>query len=178
MVEDAALLKAIKDYDKAGLATVFDSYAPLIYKYALRLNGDPLEADNIVGEVFAELLKQLKKGKGPRENLRSYLFQIAYHKIVDNVRDQKHLTCIDDLPMLSGGKALTADHEDKEQLIALEAILQNHLSEEQCHVILLRFIEDFNLKETAEIMGKTIDNVKVIQNRAIKKIRKVLNGQS
>lgn len=178
MDKDAALLKAIKEYDHEGLTTVFDSYAPLIYKYALRLNRDPVEADNIVGEVFAELLKQLKKGKGPCENLRSYLFQIAYHKIVDDVRNQKNLTCIDDLPKLSSGEMLTNNHEDKEQLIALETILHDHLNKEQRHVIFLRFIEDFNLKETAEIMGKTIDNVKVIQNRAIKKIHKVLDGQS
>jgi RNA polymerase sigma-70 factor (ECF subfamily) len=44
-------------------------------------------------------------------------------------------------------------------------------------VIILRFIEDFSLKETAQIVGKEVNNVKVIQNRGIKKLRKALEHQ-
>ena len=39
-------------------------------------------------------------------------------------------------------------------------------------VIILRFLEDFSLKETAEIIGKDVNNVKVIQNRGIAKLKK------
>jgi DNA-directed RNA polymerase specialized sigma24 family protein len=41
-------------------------------------------------------------------------------------------------------------------------------------VIILRFLEDFSLKETAEIIGKDVNNIKVIQNRGISKLRKTL----
>ena len=156
---------------------VFDCYAPVLYKYALRLCRDSAEADDIVGDVFSQLLKYLKKGKGPRENLRSYLYQIAHHKVVDHARDRKHLTALENGMSLSSGDSLPSQYENREQIDTLESVIQNQLSEDQRHVIVLRFIEDLSLKETAEIVGKNVNNVKVIQNRAIAKLRQVLDRQ-
>jgi len=178
MDDDVTQLKAIQNLDQESLVAVFDHYAPIVYKYALRLCGNPAEADDVVGDVFAELLKQLSKGKGPRDNLKSYIFQIAYHKIVDHARERKHLVNIDDIKSLSSGDALHSQNEHREQMHAMEDIIQNFLTEDQRHVILLRFFEDFNLKETAKILGKNVNNVKVLQNRAIAKLRKEMNQQS
>jgi len=175
--KEITLLNAVRDLDQVALVTVFDLYAPIIYKYAMRLSGDPAEADDIVGDAFAELLKQLKKGRGPTDNLRSYLFQIAYHKIVDHTRSRQHEIGLDDLSSMSSGEQLAVQQENREQLIDLTTIIQNHLSEDQYHVVSLRFIEDFSLKETAQIMGKTVNHIKVIQNRAITKIWQVLDRQ-
>lgn len=177
MDDDATLLKAARKLDQDALAAVFDCYAPVLYKYALRLCRDSAEADDIVGDVFTQLLKYLKEGKGPRDNLRSYLYQIAYHKVVDHARDRKHLTALENGMSLSSGDSLPSQHENREQMDALESVIQNQLSEDQRHVILLRFIEDFSLKETAEIVGKNVNNVKVIQNRAIARLRQVLDRQ-
>jgi DNA-directed RNA polymerase specialized sigma24 family protein len=42
-------------------------------------------------------------------------------------------------------------------------------------VIVLRFFEGFNIRETATILGKREDHVRVIQNRAIKLLRRIFN---
>jgi len=174
MAEDATLLRAIRKLDQEALITVFDTYAPILYKYALRLCGNSSEADDIVGEVFSELLKHLKNGQGPRTNLRSYLYQVAYHKVVDHCRDSDHLTTLDNIESIKNGDSLQTQQEDHDQVSLLESIIKDHLSEDQRHVIVLRFIEEFSLKETADIIGKNVNNIKVIQNRAIAKIRSVL----
>src|SRR5512134_962059 len=84
------LLKTIEKLDDASFTAVFIEFAPAIYKYTLRLCHDPIIADNIVGDVFAQLLEQFGAGKGPRTNLRSYLYQTAYHLVVDRSRDSQH----------------------------------------------------------------------------------------
>jgi DNA-directed RNA polymerase specialized sigma24 family protein len=43
--------------------------------------------------------------------------------------------------------------------------------------LVLRFAEEFSIKETAYIMKKNINNVKVIQKRALEKLRQVLTAQ-
>ena len=53
--------------------------------------------------------------------------------------------------------------------------IKNQLTEDQRHVIILRFLEGFSLRETAEIIGKEVYNVKVIQNRGVAKLRKALD---
>jgi RNA polymerase sigma-70 factor (ECF subfamily) len=176
--DDATLLKAIQNLEQDALAAVFDSYAPILFKYAMRLCGNPDEADGIVGHVFSELLKQLKKGKGPRENLRAYLFQIAYHKIVDNARHRQRTTPLDKISSVSSGESIHTRHEVREQISKLDEIIKKLLTPDQRQIILLRFMEDFSLKEVAEITGKSVNNIKVIQNRAIAKIRDEMIGDT
>ena len=177
MDDDAALLKAARKLDPDALVAIFDRYAPILYKYALRLCGDFEEADDIVGDVFDLLLKYLKAGSGPTQNLRAYLYQIAYHRVVDRARENKHLTGLDDGLAAPGAEPLHSRHEHQEQMDAVEAIIMNQLTEDQRHVVMLRFIENFSINETAEIVGKDANNVKVIQNRALAKLRAALGPQ-
>ena len=64
--------------------------------------------------------------------------------------------------------------EERVLMEALVSAMNSELTEDQRHVIILRFLEDFSLKETAEIIGKDVNNIKVIQNRGIAKLRKAL----
>ena len=59
----------------------------------------------------------------------------------------------------------------------LQVAINNDLTEEQQHIIILRFQEEFSLQETAEIVGKTVNAVKALQNRAVQKLRQIMNEQ-
>jgi RNA polymerase sigma factor (sigma-70 family) len=50
--------------------------------------------------------------------------------------------------------------------------LKHELTNDQRHVIVLRFLEEFSVRETAVIMRKTEEHVKVIQSRALAKMRR------
>ena len=67
--------------------------------------------------------------------------------------------------------------EERVMMEALITAMNTELTDDQRHVIILRFLEDFSLKETAEIIGKEVNNIKVIQNRGIAKLRKALGLQ-
>jgi RNA polymerase sigma-70 factor (ECF subfamily) len=178
MVEDAALLEAARKLDRNALVAIFEQYAPPLYKYALRLSGDPAEADDVVGDVFSQLIDHLKRGKGPRDNLRSYLYQIAYHKVVDGSRQRKHTAALDDSIPSGPDAAPSSQQEDNEQLRELQLAISRYLTEDQRNVIVLRFMEHFSLQEIVEITGRDINNVKVIQSRAVARLRQALSGSS
>lgn len=173
-MDDGNLLNAIQDLDPKALVATFDQYASALYKYALRLTGNPAEADDIVGEVFWELLTHLKEGNGPHQNLRSYLYQVAYHKVVDHARERDHLSPLEEAESLKSTESISSRQEDREQIALLDSVIRNHLSEDQRHVIILRYIEDFSLAETAEIIGKKMNNIKIIQKRALARLRRVM----
>ena len=181
MTDDGVtLLKAAQKLDEEALTTIFDSFAPAIYKYALRLCHDPIEADNIVGDVFSQLLEQFAGGKGPRTNLRSYLYQTAYHLVVDHSRENKHTAPLEvAINMQERERSVPTSTQIEERVLmeALVSAMNSELTDDQRHVIILRFLEDFSLKETAQIIGKEVNNVKVIQNRGIAKLRKALEHQ-
>ena len=69
-----------------ALVEIFNRYAMALYRYAFRLCHDAVMADHIVGDVFAKLLENLSSGTGPSTNLRSYLYEMAYHRMIDVTR--------------------------------------------------------------------------------------------
>jgi RNA polymerase sigma-70 factor (ECF subfamily) len=175
MEADANLLEAARCMDREALVKIFDLYSSALYNYALRLCNDPLDADQIVGDVFAKLLEQLSAGHGPSTNLRSYLYETTYHMIIDKSRYSRRQAPLETMDIVRrDGHSTTASLEDRILFDTVILAVKRDLTEDQRHVIVLRFLEGFSLRETAEIIGKEVYNVKVIQNRGVAKLRKAL----
>lgn len=171
---DTTLLESARTLDKDSLMKIFDRYATSMYRYALRLCHDAVLADQIVGDVFARLLDELAVGRGPRSNLRAYLYQMTYHRIVDETRYSNRrapLEAVDDTLYEDSASSVV------ENQLTFETVMQavhTTLTKDQRNVIILRFLEGMSLRETALIMGKRENHVKVLQNRAIQRLRKSL----
>jgi RNA polymerase sigma-70 factor, ECF subfamily len=150
-------------------------HAPSLYKYAYFLCNNAVTADQFVGDVFERLSESLLSGRGRKVNLRSYLFEIAYHLFENDeiFIDQPVRFDREKLKAMSQ-KFNAMSAEDRPSTETLQWVLRNHLKDDQRHVVILRFMAGFSLKETAGIMGKTVGNVKVIQNRAMAALREAL----
>lgn len=168
----------VSKMNKNAVVEIFDRYGSALYNYVLRLCGDPMLADQIVGDVFAKLLDQLAAGKGPTSNLRSYLYETAYHQIIDEARYAKRRVSLEAAVWLSQDQQSALLRLEDEILFkqVLHAI-QHRLTDDQRHVIILRFLEEFSLRETAAILGKRVEHIKVIQGRAIAALRRTLEHQ-
>jgi RNA polymerase sigma-70 factor (ECF subfamily) len=178
METDLTLLNAARTMNKDALVKIFDLYSSALYNYALRLCGDPVSADQIVGDVFVKLLEQFSAGNGPSTNLRSYLYEITYHRIIDELRDSQRTVPLEAVASLrQDGPSGFFNWEDQILFKQLLHIMRHELTDDQRHVIILRFLEEFSLQETATILGKSVNSIKVIQNRALAKLRKTLSHQ-
>jgi RNA polymerase sigma-70 factor, ECF subfamily len=177
MEREITLLTAARQMNGNALAEIFELYAPDLYRYAFRLSNHAEMADKLVGEVFEKFVQQLTSGQNSGIYLRAYLFEIAYGILIEDL----YYT---NFALLTGRGALRSRNqrsaglsaEDQRVLDMIEWSLLHDLTEDQRHVVLLRFVEGFSLKETAVIIGKKVNNVKVIQNRAIAALRKALDN--
>ena len=178
MENDSTLLNAARMMNKEALVKIFDLYSFALFNYAARLCSDPVVADHIVGDVFAKLLEQLSAGNGPRTNLRSYLYETTYHLIIDETRYLKRRAPLEVAALLQyepeSASTRVDDHIVFQQILHA---MQNELTNDQRHVIILRFLEEFSLRETAAIMGKSVNHVKVIQNRALTALRTAMENK-
>lgn len=179
MEADLSLIDAARRMDQAALVAIFDRYAAALYNFAIHICGDPLQADQAVGDVFTKFLEQLAAGKGPHTNLRSYLYEMTYNLMMDGMRHSKREVPLEvtefELERDNGHRSMDSNLEQKLLMDALILAIKGQLTANQRHVIVLRFAEGFSLIETAQIVGKEASNIKVIQNRAIAKLRKVLD---
>jgi RNA polymerase sigma-70 factor (ECF subfamily) len=178
METDQTLLNAARMMDKEALVQIFDLYASALYKYAVRLCGDPVLADHIVGDVFAKLLEQLAAGNGPKANLRSYLYESTYHRVIDETRYSKRRVSLDMIPWLQqDANSISTNGEEQIMVQQVLHAVRSKLTEDQRQVIILRFLEEFSILETAAILGKKADHVRVLQSRAIAALRRFFEYQ-
>jgi RNA polymerase sigma-70 factor (ECF subfamily) len=149
----------------------------MIYRYLYRYVGDAAQAEDLTSEVFVRLLQVLSTRRAPREHLQGWLYRVAHNLAMDLFRERakgtsleldERLAAADDLP-----PAQLQKHQEQEHLRA--AIQQ--LSPDQQQVIVLRFGEGFKIRKVAQLLGKSEGAVKILQHRAVKRLRRLLANE-
>lgn len=69
---DARLLASVREGDSSAYAMLYELHADAVRRLARRLCRDPHEADDVVSEVFANTLRAIRNGGGPRDEFALY----------------------------------------------------------------------------------------------------------
>jgi len=170
---DDELVRGSRNLDQKILVEIYDLYSSGLFAYAYRLLGDSNVAEDCVAETYTRFLQALKNQKGPRENIRAYLYRIAHNWITDIYRSGAR-QMEESLETRSEIKD-TAHVEDSAdlnwQLSKLRAWIMD-LSPDQQLVITLRFIEGWDLEQVAHAIQKPIGAVKALQHRGLSVLQK------
>ena len=178
MDADKAVLNTAKGMNTEALIKIFDLHADPLYRYAIYSGKDQVTADQIVGEVFSKFLDEISAGKGPTADIRSFLFECAYHLLADDVRNKKHLATIKDVELpLRKSNSTNTKEDDPALLGMLSQAIIDCLTDYERHVIILHYLEGFSLEETARIFGKSVDMVRTAQNCAVENLGKAIHGK-
>jgi RNA polymerase sigma-70 factor (ECF subfamily) len=173
--EEQRLLQLARTLEPEALAAIYDRYSPGLYAYAMRLMGDVQNAEDCVSDTFSRFLKSLGQKAGPREHLQAYLYRIAHNWITDHYRrtSQPEVELDDRIP--SSRNAVPEDVFDyrnhSQQL--RDAIFQ--LTEEQRQVIMLRYLEEWDYKEIAASLNRSVGAIKALQHRGLENLQKIIN---
>lgn len=146
---------------------VYRALAPVVLGY-LRAQGAP-EPEDLLGEVFLQVSRDLRKFKGEEDDLRRWVFTIAHHRLIDDrrrrARRPQHADA--DLPDLPADEPPEAF--DPELLAALD-----QLTPDQREVLGLRFVADLPLEAVAKLTGRSVGAVKAMQHRALEQLARIL----
>jgi RNA polymerase sigma-70 factor, ECF subfamily len=175
-MEADTLLSRARQLDSQALAFLHDQYYPVVYRYVTYRLEDALVCEDITSEVFLRLVETLHNGRGNIQDLRGWLLGTASHLVSDFLRHKYRRPT----------EALEA-HEERlktgespegyaEQSMHAQQVREamTRLTPDQQHVIALRFSQELSLEETAQMMGKSVGAVKVLQFRALEALRRVL----
>ena len=161
---------------------LYDQYYVRVRKFILSLVRDEWVADDLIQETFLKIQKNLESLKDPSK-LSSWIFRIAYNLCQDHFRQLKRSRREESISQ-EEGKDL------KEGLVQKELGIQKELEQRQMGecvqnqmnllpdslrtVLVLFDIMEFNHQEIADILGITVENVKVRLHRARKKLKDIL----
>jgi RNA polymerase sigma-70 factor, ECF subfamily len=171
------LIQAAQKGDERAFGELYDAYVDRIYRYILYRVNDPETAQDLTGEVFLRVVEALPNYEDREIPLLAWMYRIAYARVVDHYRQNSRTGVhqnIDDVE-LSVEDDMDSDMISGHQQQQVRAAIKQ-LTEDQQQVILLRFVEGYNLQETADALGKTVGAIKVMQHRAIQSLTRLLNG--
>lgn len=155
--------------DERAWTVLVNTLGPTIRGFA-RAKGVP-DPDDLTQEVFVAVAKSFATFEGEPEAFRSWVFAIAYRRIVDRWRrkdrDPAPLTAdLADSGAPTPEAAAVLDSTARDALDATEV-----LTAIERDVVLLRVLTGMETKEVARVVGKRPGNIRVIQSRALKKLR-------
>jgi RNA polymerase sigma-70 factor, ECF subfamily len=163
-----------KALDRQSLAEAYERYQSELFRYAYRFLGDTGLAEDCVSETFCRLLKAIRDGLGPVENLRAYLYRVAHNWVTDYFRGQPQRQVPLDAELHGEPEAnpsqLVGELLEREHVRA--ALLQ--LPPDQQQVLVLRFVEDLSHEEVAAIMERSVQATRTLQHRAVVSLRQLL----
>lgn len=170
-----ALLERARRGDQQAMADIYDGYAPAIYRYAYRRLGQQQVAQDITSQTFHRFLRAVQNGGGPEHNLSAWLYRVAHNLIVDYYRREPTdpPADVDEVILVDEGVSQETQVVRNQQVTRMRAALQQ-LTPLQQQVIVLRFLEEMSIRETADITGKTEGAVKALQYRGLNSLRRML----
>src|SRR3989338_8896044 len=160
--EKIALLR-LRQGDTEAFGFIYESYAERIYRYIYFRVSDQGVTHDLVQEVFLQTWEYVVARK-PVDNLQSFLYRLAYHKVVDHYRLKERQTIlIEELP--ENAQAAATEESDLEMHFLKKHI--QRLKPEYQDIVLLRHVEGLSIREIADILGKDTNNVRVTLHRAL-----------
>jgi RNA polymerase sigma-70 factor (ECF subfamily) len=162
---------------KQEIIEIYEDYNPGIYRYAARLLGDAALAEDCVSETFSRFLDAIRRGGGPRENVRAYLYRVAHNWVTDYYRRQPlpELELEKHQPIENGSNPADQVSTQIERERVRRAILR--LPAEHQQLIQLRFLENWSHEAVAELLGKSVEATRSMQYRALGSLRRILEEE-
>jgi RNA polymerase sigma-70 factor (ECF subfamily) len=165
---DRSLVASIRAGDESALSILYRRYVGPIYRFVLAQVRVEAVAEDLTSETFANMLRGLDTFRG-EASFKNWLYQIARNAVRNHRRSAGYRTTV----LLTNRIAAEepAEEEPRKQSADRDAVLAllRLLPPRYRQVLELRFLEGLSIADTAERMGITVGNAKVLQHRALKK---------
>jgi len=171
----ASLLTRVGTGDKAALAELYHAVEKPVFRFILSRLNDPFEAADILHDVFMEVWRSADRFEG-RSKVQTWIFGIAYRKVIDVHRRRGRQDVTDDLPdqiddSIDAEACLAAGQEAAHLRACLDTLSAEHRS-----AISLAFYEDMAYGAIAEVTGVPEGTVKTRIFHAKKLLLRCLSG--
>jgi RNA polymerase sigma-70 factor (ECF subfamily) len=168
------LVKRAIGGDFAAFGDLYGIYLDRIYRYVFYQVKDKMTAEDITEEVFLKAWKAINSCKGKEGTFSSWLYRIAHNHTIDIFRSQCKVRTVEMETLVESSHPTTELETELDHRGILNSITD--LPPNQSQVIILKFIEGLENLEIERIIGKSQGAIRVLQTRALAKLREKLSN--
>jgi RNA polymerase sigma-70 factor (ECF subfamily) len=175
-----ALMVRMASGDLPAFEELLLGFGGAAYRFAFRIFRDRHIAEDVSQELFFKLFRNASRYQ-PSGKFKTYFYKVLNNLCLDTLRrmNRKSLPefqafenpVLDGMPG-EGGAPEGAAVRDEERRLVREAI--GKLPEAQRQVLVLRELEELKYREIADVLGLSLNEVKVLIHRGRKSLIKIL----
>jgi RNA polymerase sigma-70 factor (ECF subfamily) len=170
------LVEQSQQGDAEAFGLLYDRYVALVHRYIYYRLGDRSAAEDFTSETFLRAWRRIGSVTNQGRDVGAWLVTIARNIVLDHVKSSRYRLEITTADMLDadgrvdGPEGTVLDRIASAEL--LRAIRQLKPDQQEC--IVLRFLQDLSVAETAAVMGKNEGAIKALQHRAVRRLAALL----
>lgn len=176
MDDEATLVDAAVEGDSVAFAALYDRHLARVYRHCYYRTSNRADAEDLTQQTFLQAWQAIGRYRRGASPFIAWLLTISQNLAMSHHRKAREIATSD--------LQLVVTEEAADPTAALSTALMRdevraailRLRPERQQVILLRFIEGFSVAEVAAVLGKTENNTRVIQHRALADLRRLLAG--
>jgi RNA polymerase sigma factor (sigma-70 family) len=177
--DDSIIWQSFKEGDSDSFKTIYFKYFHNLYEYGMRICGDKEVVKDTIHDLFVKLWNN-KSNLGNVTALRAYLLVALRSTLYNNLQKISHKAVVEisENTPFEIVFSVESDYIKKESAFFDNQKLKdalNLLTPRQKEVIYLRYFEEMEYSEIAEIMNITIKGVYKLTARALETLRQILN---
>lgn len=151
---------------------MYNTYADDIFRYLLVRVRERHLAEDLTADAFTKAWSRL--GSFDFKQTRPWLYKIAKNTLTDYWRKKRPIASEAEVEVVSNAESVEKQVDNKLLAETIQAALVE-LPEEMRSVITLRFILGYSAKKTGNSLGISEGNVRIIQYRALKKLKELMS---
>ena len=171
---EAELVEKAVRGDAEAFGKLYDLHVDGVFRYIVYRVGSVPDAEDLTAQTFLQAWQAVHRYRPMGYSFRAWLLTIAHNLAMSYFRSHKPLDCIDDQHELRAGGRCPEDvvvHlQEREGMRRAIACLKG----DQQQVLNLRFFEELPYSEIAALMKKSEGAVRVIQHRALLRLRQLM----
>jgi RNA polymerase sigma-70 factor (ECF subfamily) len=177
------LLRLAQAGDRAALGHLYQRHVDAVYAYIRCRVAEDDAAEDLTQDVFMSAVRGLHRFRW-ESGMAPWLMRIAHNRVANHWRSASRRPALVELPDDDGADvgvpdSLAADEPEIDPLaIAVRAedlhSALDALTELQREVIALRFAGGLSLRETADVMGRSVNAIKNLQHKALGALKREL----
>ncbi|MDX2149354.1 MAG: sigma-70 family RNA polymerase sigma factor [Bryobacteraceae bacterium] len=159
--------------DSDAFARIVREHQAMVFSLALHCLGDRASAEDLSQDVFLQLHRNLDQIESPA-HLKFWLRKVASHRAIDAARRRRWWPKfgLDEIPE----PAIRTPAADPLLMRRLAKVVKT-LPETQRVIVVLRYQEDMDPSEIAQVLEMPVATVKSYLHRALEMLRKKLGGK-
>lgn len=167
-------LEEAQSGNRQAFGLIYDHFSERLYKFIFFRIGHKEVAEDILSDTFVKGWMKIDQATS-HKSLSAWLYQVAKNNIIDYYRIKKITVPLEEVENILEDAVNPVDLTDLsfDQKKLVELI--RHLPKDQQEVIKYKFFEDLTNPEIAQILNKSEESIRVIQHRAILKLKELLH---